>query len=253
MEGVCKHFQYGFCKYADRCKYKHISDICAKSPCENVKCTSRHPKKCKYFHIYNTCKFGERCTYDHTLKEDSSREDNLKKIEELENVIESIKTRNNELEERLHALEEGYASQIVTMGAKLKDTKVQTKEDELLCCELCDYKCKHNRTMKKHMNMKHSNEMEICKECQEVFKSAIELLKHIADNHHIEEHNLQENSNVETKTENPEQNITCDNCGKQFSTKSMKAHRETEHCQIKGDGALIREADRILRMLDEFL
>ena len=87
--------------------------------------------------------------------------------------------------------------------------------------------------MKKHMNNKHYKEREIYKDCQEVFKSAIELLKFISENHHIEEHN----SNVEKDTEEHDQNITCDNCGKMFPTNLMKVHRETKRCQNKGDGA----------------
>ena len=70
------------------------------------------------------------------------------------------------------------------------------------------------------MNRKHSKERETCKECQEVFKSAIGLLKHLSENHHIKE----QISNVDKNTEDPDQNITWDNCGKKFSTNLMKVH-----------------------------
>ena len=120
-------------------------------------------------------------------------------------------------------MEEGYSSQIEIIGAKLIGTKVQSNEDVLLYCELCDYRCKRKLTMKKHMNTKHSKEREICKECKEEFKSAIELLKHISEHHHIKE----QNSIVDKNTEDPDQNITC---GKKFSTNLMKVHIETKHC-----------------------
>ena len=56
----------------------------------------------------------------------------MKKIEGLENVIESIKTRDSDPEARICALEKWYSSQIETIGAKLNETKVQTKEYILL-------------------------------------------------------------------------------------------------------------------------
>ena len=87
---MCRHFQHGFCKYADRCKYNHIGDICETSSCENIKYTSKDPKKCRYSHMYNNCKFGERRQFKRRSFEE--------KNEELENVIESIQIRNDELE-----------------------------------------------------------------------------------------------------------------------------------------------------------
>ena len=51
-----------------------------------------------------------------------------------------------------------------------------------------------------------------------MFKSVIELLNHLADNHHIEEQFKQESSNEEMSIEEPDWNITC---GK-FGEKNVK-------------------------------
>ena len=61
-ENVCYFFKFGFCKYVDKCKYKH-----EKENCEIEKCASRHPKSCRYFKEFGMCKFGDYCLFNHNV------------------------------------------------------------------------------------------------------------------------------------------------------------------------------------------
>ena len=64
-------------------------------------------------------------------------------------------------------------------------------KDELLTCSKCDYKCKKPSTLEKHRLTKHEDH--VCKECEEKFPSFMDLLKHIANHHHKDEIEVEEN------------------------------------------------------------
>ena len=66
---------------------------------------------------------------------------------------------------------------------KDKEKKEEVKEHFILCSK-CNYKSKKESLLKKHMLTKHSDHS--CKECEETFKSTMELLKHDAK-HHVNE------------------------------------------------------------------
>ena len=90
-ENVCYFFKFGFCKYVDKCKFKHEKKICEKENCEIEKCASRHPKSCRYFKEFGMCKFGDYCLFNHNVnrKTPESEVQILKeKIETLEKIID---------------------------------------------------------------------------------------------------------------------------------------------------------------------
>ena len=47
---------------------------------------------------------------------------------------------------------------------------------------MCDYSCKKINIMRKHMNMKHSDNK--CKICDKVFTNSMDALVHTAKEHH---------------------------------------------------------------------
>ena len=49
MANVCQHHKYGFCKFLDKCKYKHVNENCNDKSCEINDCEKRHPMLCRYF------------------------------------------------------------------------------------------------------------------------------------------------------------------------------------------------------------
>ena len=64
-----------------------------------------------------------------------------------------------------------------------KDSKKSQKKD--FKCEKCDYVCQKLTTLKKHVNTKHTEQN--CKVCHTEFKTSMELINHVAKEHHQEE------------------------------------------------------------------
>ena len=77
---------------------------------------------------------------------------------------------------------------IMTVNLKvlhLRKAKSQLKrlviKKGVICCGLCNYKCKKEMTLKKHMVTNHDNHT--CKEWFENLPTFIVLLKHVAKHH----------------------------------------------------------------------
>ena len=102
---VCVHFQFGFCKYGERCSKKHEATRCDDQQCDERNCSKRHPRECKYFRAYKRCKFGEDCFYDHIDQNDTVLEE-LKLIRaKLEIVEKEIEERNLDIKRSLQILQ----------------------------------------------------------------------------------------------------------------------------------------------------
>ena len=71
----------------------------------------------------------------------------------------------------------------VKSGIDFKDSKKSQKKD--FKCEKCDYVCQKLTTLKKHVNTKHTEQN--CKVCHTEFKTSMELINHVAKEHHQEE------------------------------------------------------------------
>ena len=54
-------------------------------------------------------------------------------------------------------------------------------EEDLFNCKECNYKCKKEQSLKKHMITKHESHK--CKECKEELFTFMELLQHVAKDH----------------------------------------------------------------------
>ena len=64
-ENLCLYNKFGFCKFRDTCKFRHVQEKCENSDCEVNNCQRRHPKECRYWRDFNRCKFGDYCLYKH--------------------------------------------------------------------------------------------------------------------------------------------------------------------------------------------
>ena len=84
---------------------------------------------------------------------------------------------------------------------RVKKNKIQ---DELLSCEICNYKCKKEKSIENHMLTKHTSHE--CKECKQKLPSVTKLLKHVADNHYEVQGNVQNRTSKDDTTENIEAN-----------------------------------------------
>ena len=172
QDKVCKFNQKGFCKHGEKCFKKHENEKCPSKECTDKKCILRHPKLCKFYAQTGKCKFNEDCAFAH---EDSEVVKRLVKLEsEMENfksnfmILETKKADanvnsknsvldilesevallkremvaiNNSLNEQYHMLEALEAS-ISVPNTELK-------------CDVCEYKCKKENTLVKHMNSKY--------------------------------------------------------------------------------------------------
>ena len=85
LETVCKHHQFGYCKFQENCRKEHILEICKTPSCPMVGCPLRHPKNCKFFSIFGICKFGEHCAYLHR----SLRDDTIAKLLEQKDKLQA--------------------------------------------------------------------------------------------------------------------------------------------------------------------
>ena len=51
----------------------------------------------------------------------------------------------------------------------------------MLNCDKCDYKCKKESTLMKHIHTKHEDQK--CQKIEEIFNTSMELVMHFAENH----------------------------------------------------------------------
>ena len=66
----CRYFNYGFCKYKEKCRFVHPKEVCGTysgGKCEDSSCLKRHPKACKYFRGQTGCKRKEGCDFSHDV------------------------------------------------------------------------------------------------------------------------------------------------------------------------------------------
>ena len=78
-------------------------------------------------------------------------------------------------------------------------------EEELLTCAECSYKCKKEKSMKKHIITNHEDHH--CKECQEKLPTFMELLKHVAKHHCKEQVDRHEGNSVEDAFVKPKDSL----------------------------------------------
>ena len=65
-----------------------------------------------------------------------------------------------------------------------KKEKEEKKSAKYFKCEVCDYKCEKLVTLENHISSKHTEQK--CKECNREFKTSMELVSHVAKEHHNE-------------------------------------------------------------------
>merc|ERR1712208_104109 len=109
----------GFCKYGDRCHFRHAKQICNNSNCDVFLCENRHPKICKWYQEYSRCKSTTYCKFKHV------------KIDSIENIMDKIKenTNNlNELDKKMEKIEKAEIDIQKQIEQKLEDFKTRLIE-----------------------------------------------------------------------------------------------------------------------------
>ena len=107
---ICRYNKFGYCKYADKCNFKHNDVICVNKNCNVFECEMRHPVMCRHFTNFRKCKFTN-CAYKHSCVFDN--DEITAKIETVENKLtEVIKDSNvKEIEKKLAVFEKKYEGQ----------------------------------------------------------------------------------------------------------------------------------------------
>ena len=224
---ICQYWKFGYCRYKSGCKRKHLKEECEYlDKCNNIKiCKKRHPKRCNKYDS-GKCKF-EECAYKHQKPTENADHELLKqKVEMLEKVlhamtrkvlsletkVEKVEKKSNEKEKDEVKIDNKNECQkevdIETQYfkitednkkvSKLKDDNVsvfrfeaENKSQKMVLkdkdfkCDHCDYKCKKHSTLMNHKHLKHT--VHTCKICSEEFKTPMELVSHVAKDHHEEE------------------------------------------------------------------
>ena len=96
---LCKFQNTGYCKYQDKCKFKHVKEKC-EGNCDRKVCQQRHPRPCKFSF---KCKRQNSCEYEHHATSD---ETSLKaEIKRLTAIVQEVVEENKMLKEKMAHLE----------------------------------------------------------------------------------------------------------------------------------------------------
>ena len=94
---VCLFNKFGYCRYGELCKHKHLKEVCDKLDCEQKEvCQKRHPKHCRYYRDFGRCKFAEYCFFRH-------KESFKLKHDQIESELEQLKRKVMMLEDKLES------------------------------------------------------------------------------------------------------------------------------------------------------
>ena len=190
----CRYWNRGYCREGStKCPFYHPPDDCqqhlAEGHCSSQGCGQRHRKRCKYWGTKQGCFRKGQCQYLHidnptdvTETEVAEVEQNLIKDQskcnlDYEKRVKETNIESNEPEEALQSNCEIEASQIIEMS--------QNK----LSCEICNYKCKTDNLLKKHLNSNHEGHLK-CPIGENRFSTAASAFKHATLMHDILNPNL---------------------------------------------------------------
>ena len=148
-------------------------------------------------------KTAQNCKKKEDVNEDTlSKNEGLKKLSNKEENLNVIKRQKSKTKETKNS--------VFIFGAEARKSLVEKKKSEesdklskAFKCDLCDYRCEKSTTLKKHMNTKHTKQK--CSMCSVEFKTSIDLLSHVAREHHDEEEvRLQSTPKSDSKQEKPD-------------------------------------------------
>ena len=188
---ICFRNKFGYCKYCEKCRFRHNDEKCEDSECVVYNCEKRHPKNCKHFGRYGYCKFTTFCRFEHrkqihiaensekieklekklqTIQIPKENDDNLAKIKSLEEIIHNLKTSVEEkdgmiatMRERLDALENKF-TEFFVKEVKNKFTEIDTKlraiekttEKIVFKCKECEFSSTTEKGLNTHKKNMHN-------------------------------------------------------------------------------------------------
>jgi hypothetical protein len=167
----CKYWNCGFCKKGRNCLWTHPEGDCKQyleaGRCRDKDCSYRHRRVCRYW-LEDGCTRKKSCQYldrdvgdeysssllfrSSEMEPSTPREchTNDKKTEENKNEITREVTKSDSESTFDYGLLE--ISDIIAEGV---EDKTCDKSKKKLHCTHCNYKCKHKKSLKKHIDIKH--------------------------------------------------------------------------------------------------
>ena len=103
---VCMFSKFGYCRFREKCKRRHFSEICElNGSCESTKtCPKRHPRKCNKYETKNGCRFGFACSYQHSKHHVANEAGETKYIIELKEKINHLENTVEELTNKVEGM-----------------------------------------------------------------------------------------------------------------------------------------------------
>ena len=130
-QNLCRFNKYGYCKFGDKCHFRHNNVICVTKKCSVFDCDKRHPVVCKYFMNFRRCKYPN-CAFKHeNVNEVNDSDDKIKMIESKLNGMLSAE-KNKNIEKKLEAFENNYESKIEALENQLKQMNKAVEERDAL-------------------------------------------------------------------------------------------------------------------------
>ena len=126
--------KFGYCKFQERCHYRHVTLVCEDDKCDVFKCEKRDPKICSYYRDFRRCKFTVGCKFKHENQYEIFKKFE-RKLEELKaNRMGMINDdRAQKAEEKLDSLEnmiDNQRKEIEEKNAKITGLEMRMEEIE---------------------------------------------------------------------------------------------------------------------------
>ena len=228
-QNVCRYNKFGYCKFSEKCRMMHISEICTNTSCEIQNCNLRHPKMCKFFREYNRCKFGEWCYFLHTENKNVEKKiiDDLEK--DMNDKIEGIRNKIEDIDEKIVALEK-HEIEIIQNLESIFERRIVTLENNVLTLRKClaekDEIIITFETRLKRLEDKLEDKINVENVNSEVLKESV-LKCSVCDFTTTSQHGLK----VHVKRKHTEQNFskTCNLGNKTFKSLSKYRSHKFEH------------------------
>ena len=154
----CKWWNRGFCKYKKDCPDLHPQEICSEGQCESKECEKRHPNTCKNWKK-GFCKFLEQCEFSHPILETQ------------------VKVDSEQIMGEAIVIDDNYVDYD---NLDSDDDDTDDNREIKFNCDQCEYTCKMESNLTKHVKSDHNHS---CEQCKFKTSNSMHLKMHVKSCH----------------------------------------------------------------------
>ena len=225
----CNFYNVGYCRYKEKCHFKHPKSECLNSACERRNCDKRHPRACKFQNLGRKCKHGENCAFKHIKSVENSTSEAVTKSALLKVKDELIKKKDEEIKglkrqnksdrmEKDKEIDELKAkllknqndikrkdAEIVELENKVKNASKEAlsnftfNSNKKIQCEKCEFQSKSKSGLNKHMKSKHKDMECSCELCDFTSERSEHLTEHLKTHEYDKYNNMNDDEQYEVK------------------------------------------------------